>query len=137
MSILKVAHLFPRFSHCEHGCTFALVQAGGGLYADAAPTDHGCTRIGVAPKDVLCEVEVVRRGHMRLTVKQGAARKFAELLAIPFQKANDVGNSPMFDDRPAFSAKRGLFRNQNNLYQRYLKATRYLPAPILVEWHWS
>jgi hypothetical protein len=123
-----VAHLFPPFSHCEHGCTFALVQADGGLYADAARTDHGCTLIGVAPKDILCEVEVVRRGHVRLTVKQGAAGKFAELLAIPFQKADDVGNSPIFNDHAAFSAKRGLFRNQNNLHQLYLKATRYLPV---------
>ena len=56
----------------EHGWTIAIVQADGGVYADAVETSHGCRFIGVAPNDLSCMVEVVTPRHVRLTLKQGA-----------------------------------------------------------------
>lgn len=55
----------------EHGWVFALVNADGALYADAAMTDGGCTLIGVS-SDYSCEVKVVTPRHVQLTLWQGA-----------------------------------------------------------------
>ena len=49
---------------------FAIVTPGGGIYADAVMTDHGCTLIGV-PSEYSCQLDVLTPRHLRFTMKQG------------------------------------------------------------------
>ena len=53
----------------EHGFSFALVFADGGMFTDGIQTDHGCVYIGVTP--LSCTYEVVTPRHVRLTMKDG------------------------------------------------------------------